>query len=161
MKLGIVSDTHMPQRGIHLPAALISGLQGVDLILHAGDITQFFVLDELSRLAPVEAVAGNVDPPELRERLGSKKLVRADRFVIGLVHGDNPCGNALVGALHAFEDQDVDCVVFGHSHQAHCERHGEVLFLNPGSPTDKRRSPKPSYAILHVGDSLRGEIIYF
>ena len=161
MKLGIVSDTHMPQRAKHLPAALVDGLRGVDLILHAGDLTQLFVLAELSQLAPVVAVAGNVDPPELHEHLGRRKLIPAGRFTIGLVHGDNPRGNALAGALHAFEDEEVDCIVFGHSHQAYCEWHGDLLLLNPGSPTDKRWSPKPSYGILHVDDTLRGEIIYF
>ena len=60
--IGVVSDTHIPARAPFLPSSLFGLLDGVDLILHAGDIEEESVLDELRALAPVEAVAGNMDP---------------------------------------------------------------------------------------------------
>lgn len=65
MRIGVVADTHIPGRARALPEALLRGLAGVDLILHAGDICVAPVLDWLAELAPVIAVAGNNDPPAL------------------------------------------------------------------------------------------------
>ncbi|HHT25690.1 MAG TPA: metallophosphoesterase family protein [Firmicutes bacterium] len=160
MRIGVVSDTHIPARARSLPAQLFTGLMGVDMILHAGDLVDMQVLTELAVLAPVYAVHGNVDPIEIKRRLPRTRIVEAGAFRIGLVHGHGPGGNTPQRALQTFND--VHCVVFGHSHQALCERRGEVLLFNPGSPTDKRWSEKHSYGILTVTDAGNtGEIIYF
>jgi hypothetical protein len=86
-----VSDTHLPRFGRVLPEPLAAALRGADRILHAGDITESFVLDLLEDEAPTDAVAGNNDPPELRARLGEAKVVEIGGLRIGLTHGhDGP-----------------------------------------------------------------------
>src|SRR5512143_2874966 len=87
MRIGCVSDTHIPGGLGKLPKALYEGLKGVDLILHAGDIVSLDVIEDLGHIAPVEAVAGNMDPWGVADKLPVKKVISAGRFRIGLVHG--------------------------------------------------------------------------
>lgn len=162
-RIGVVSDTHVPRRARFLPPEILRGLEGVDLILHAGDLVDESVLFDLQALAPVEAVAGNMDPPHLHERLKRKKLIHAGGLLIGLIHGD--------GGLHrstrqrveeAFSDFRPQVIVFGHSHQPLCEYSGYTLVFNPGSCVDPRWFGRPSYGILQVkpGSAVSGELIY-
>src|SRR6266498_1784506 len=127
MKVGIVGDTHLPRFGDRLPAAVREGLrdEGVELILHLGDFTGLEVPALFEALAPLEPVAGNNDPPALVARFGRRKILEQ------------------AGAR-------VDVVCFGHSHQPLCERRDPLWIVNPGSPTDKRRQPRYSYAILEI-----------
>ncbi|MBO8128902.1 MAG: metallophosphoesterase family protein [Peptococcaceae bacterium] len=158
--IGLVSDTHIPRRAKELPGVLLQGLQGVDLILHAGDLVDGTVLQTLGAIAPVVAVAGNMDPPDLRKQLGTVRLLTVNKCQIGLIHGDGTHGTTKSRALTAFPA--ADCIVFGHSHQPLVERHGSVLLVNPGSPTDRRLSPKFSYGLLYVNEGkAHAEIIYF
>lgn len=158
--VGVVSDTHIPSRGRRLPPALLAGLRGADLILHAGDLTILAVLDELRRIAPVEAVYGNVDAPEVVATLPRTRVVTAGGKRIGLVHGDGPGASTLARARRAFLGLPLDAIVFGHSHAPYCEWEGNTLLFNPGSPTDKRRQPRPSFGLLHVTVEVEGEVVY-
>ncbi|MGI6081354.1 MAG: metallophosphoesterase family protein [Limnochordia bacterium] len=160
MRIGVLSDTHIPGRARKIPDEVIAGMAGVSLIIHAGDIVHQDVLSTLAAIAPVHAVYGNMDPPSLRRALPRRRVVEAEGYRIGIIHGDGRYGSTLARALNAFDD--VHCIVFGHSHRPVCTRHGDLLLLNPGSPTDRRLSPKHSYAILTVSTSgLEGEIVYF
>lgn len=166
MRIGVVSDTHIPMRAKQLPARLFELLNGVEMILHAGDIVDDWVLHELAALAPVEAVAGNMDPPELANRLGRKKILNIAGFKLGLIHGDHGSIRSKTPqrALAAFSKDDVNCVVFGHSHQPYCQKKNGILLFNPGSPTDRRREPHFSCGILTLGNeikSISGKILYF
>ncbi len=157
--IGVVSDTHIPSRAWELPQLLLKTFTGVDLIIHAGDITMLRVLDELGRLAPVVAVAGNMDSREVCEKLGKTRLLELEGFRIGVLHGHGGYGNIRSRVLAAFPD--VDCIVFGHTHAPCCERHDDVLLFNPGSPTDRRQQPRASFGLLHLGrGEIRGEIIF-
>ena len=158
MKIGCVSDTHVEGMG-RLPKALLDGLKGVDLILHAGDITSLDVLDELRLIAPTEAVAGNMDGWDVSSRLPEKKVIPAGRFRIGLVHGGGRVPGMEERILKLFDGDGIDCLVYGHSHNPKVERRGAVLLVNPGSPTDRTWAPYNSYAIIYVGDEVRAEII--
>lgn len=162
MLIGVISDTHIPLRAKQLPAALFKALDGVDLLLHAGDLVEDKILDELNSLAPVEAVAGNMDPVHLATRLGRKKVLDLSGYRIGLIHGDlvNDRQKTPQRAYEAFISDDVDCVVFGHTHQPYCREESGVLLFNPGSPTDRRREPRHSCGLLILGDRLTAEIIY-
>lgn len=147
--VGCLADTHVPRRARHLPGELYELLQGVDLILHAGDLVSEDVLADLEPLAPVEAVAGNMDPTPLPVRLGRAALLAVGLWRVGLVHGDRgEEPTTPLRALGAFRGFDPDVVVFGHSHQPTVEMREGVLLLNPGSPTDHRLSPWPSYGLL-------------
>jgi uncharacterized protein len=152
MKVGVVADTHLPRFGVELPASLRDGLrhEGVELIVHLGDFTGAGIPKLFEALAPLEAVAGNNDPPELVARFGRRKIVPVGGVRLGLVHGDGVRGTTIDRSLSAFAQDSVDVICFGHSHQPLCERRGELWLVNPGSPTDKRRQPRYSYAILDI-----------
>ena len=163
--VGVVSDTHLPRFGRQLPAALVDGLRaaGVQQILHCGDHTTTLAVELLRHIAPIEAVLGNNDAPELATEYEAKKIVLIAGIKVGLVHGDTGRGRTTpLRALSAFAEECVDVICFGHSHQPYLARHGDVLLLNPGSPTDRRREPAFSYALLTLGDGKpRAEIKRF
>ncbi len=160
MKIGVLSDTHIPSRARALPPILFEAFADVAMILHAGDVACVDVLIELESLAPVYAVRGNIDPPELFSRLPHTRTIEVEGVTIGLIHGDGRSGRTEDRALKAFPN--ADCVVFGHSHAPMCERRGSVLLFNPGSPTDRRAQPKHSFGILSVrSGEISGEIIRF
>jgi len=160
MKIACISDTHIPGGTGKLPKALYEGLKGVDLILHAGDIVSLDVIEELRLIAPVEAVAGNMDGWDVASKLPEKTVVQAGRFRIGLIHGGGRVPGMEERILKLFEGDDIDCLVYGHSHNPNIERRGKVLLVNPGSPTDKRWAPYNSYAVITVGEVLTAEIIH-
>ena len=153
MILGVVSDTHLPRFGTALPAYLRDGLRRakVDAILHAGDITEPFTLELLEEIAPVIAVAGNNDGKNLRAKLGERRIIEAGDARIGLVHGHDGKGKSTPDrAFNAFAEDEVNAIVFGHSHIPYRLRRDGILLFNPGSPTDKRMNPLYSYGILRV-----------
>lgn len=159
MIIAAISDTHITGRARALPVPLVERLRTVDLILHAGDIATADALREIELLAPTRAVRGNVDDSSLRSILPASRTIQAASFRIGLVHGDSGQGlTTLQRARRAF--QGVDCIVFGHSHSPYVGIEDGVLMVNPGSPTDKRREPRPSYALITVEDRISAEIVY-
>lgn len=160
-RIGVLSDTHIPARARCLPPELFRRLQGVDLILHAGDLVDESVLRDLETVAPVEAVAGNMDPPHLHERLGRRKLLQCGALQIGLIHGDGWHRTTLQRVEEAFAGLSPAAIVFGHSHQPLCRCSGAALLFNPGSCVDPRQARRPSYGLLHLSASgITGEIIY-
>lgn len=152
MKIGLVSDTHMPRLGKALPAALRQGLieQRVELILHMGDFTSLAVADMFREIAPFDAVAGNNDPEEICHIFGRRKILAVAGLRIAMIHGDGTRKTTPERARDAFAGDAVDVILFGHSHVPYCERHGDIWLINPGSPTDKRRSPSYSYGVLQI-----------
>ncbi|WP_199614514.1 metallophosphoesterase family protein [Paenibacillus alkalitolerans] len=155
VRVGVVSDTHMFSRAASLPRILVDGLHGVDIILHAGDFTDPAVAAMLESIAPLEAVAGNNDGADIVRRFGRRKIIELAGRRIGLFHGDTGPGRTTEWkAFHAFRDEPVDIVVFGHSHVPHYEAVDGVLLFNPGSPTDKRWQPRYSFGIMEFGERV-------
>lgn len=153
VRIALVADTHLPRFGRALPGALVRGIRdaGVERILHAGDWTHPLAVDLLAALAPIDGVAGNNDPPELHERFGERRVVEVGGVRIGLTHGHaGPGGTTADRAIRAFEaEPGLDAVVFGHSHMPAIRRLPDGRWLvNPGSPTDRRRQPACSWALL-------------
>jgi putative phosphoesterase len=130
-----------------------------DLILHGGDFTALDVLYELEALGPpVVAVHGNVDAPELRERLPEARTVDAGGARIALVHDAGPARGRLRRMRLRFPD--ADAVVFGHSHIPLHEAETDFQLFNPGSPTDRRRQPRHTMGVAHAdGGRLRFELL--
>ncbi len=157
MKVGVLSDTHVPTGAPALPAKVFDLFSGVDLILHAGDIVRLSVLEELKAIAPVEAVAGNMDDAETQARLPHKKILMIGRFRVGLIHGKYKIDVQREMIRREFDD--VDLIVYGHSHTPFWGRENGVYFLNPGSPTDTRYAPFNSVAILHADTELKADIL--
>ncbi|WP_243135301.1 metallophosphoesterase family protein, partial [Alkalibaculum bacchi] len=87
MKVGVISDTHIPKKTKELPKFVLDTFQGIDSIIHAGDIMTIDVIYQLNEIAPVTAVAGNNDSVHLHEILGSKKILDIGNFRIGITHG--------------------------------------------------------------------------
>jgi len=157
MKIGVLSDTHIPKTVNELPKTVYDGLKKVDLILHAGDLVELDVLDGLKKIAPTEAVCGNMDSWKTQNALPKKKVINVSKFKIGLIHGWGH-SNEIIDFISK-EFSDVDVIVFGHTHNAMNEKKGNILYFNPGSPTDKIFAPYNSYGILEVNGSITGRII--
>ena len=147
MKIIVISDTHLPKRAKQLPEPLLQVLPEADLILHAGDWSDWSVYKLLSEYAPVAGVAGNTDPPEIGKKLGFSRIVEADGlrqvWCMG-TRGETTEQNA----IHTFAGQQVDAIIFGHSHIPLMHTVNDVLIFNPGSPTDRRRQPQYSFGIM-------------
>jgi len=157
MRVGVLSDTHVPAIQQALPPKIFELFQGVDLILHAGDIVELSLLDELRRIAPVEAVAGNMDPDEVHRTLPAKKVLSLGKYKVGLIHGKYRID--IQREMVRKEFGDVDLIVYGHSHTPFWGKVDGLYFLNPGSPTDKRHAPYNSVALLEIGEELKANII--
>jgi len=157
MRIGVLSDTHIPRTAEWLPKKVCEDLKNVDLILHAGDLAEIHVLERLNELAPTKAVCGNMDDMVVQRALPFKDIIEAGRFKIGLIHGYGPS----VGLINRIgkEFDNVDAIVFGHSHSPVNETKNGILFFNPGSPTDKIYARRNSYGILEVNDDIKGKII--
>lgn len=159
MKIGIISDTHIRSTDKLLPNEVFEVFEGVDLILHAGDILIEEVLLQLQAIAPVQAVAGNNDSYEIYKKYGTRKIITVNGKKIGLTHGMSR-GKTYLAAYSEFLEDDVDCIVYGHSHAPHNEVIDGILFFNPGSATQRRFQPNHSVGILHIDQKIIGEIIY-
>jgi putative phosphoesterase len=161
MKIVVISDTHIPQRGRNLPPYLLSFLGGVSLILHAGDITEWWLIEELMNYAPVRAVRGNMDSPSVWEKLPDKEIVEVEGIKIGLTHGDGPPSGIEERVGKLFSGESVQTVVYGHTHQPHKEWREGILYFNPGSPTDWVFAPYFSFGFMEVkeGKIIEADII--
>lgn len=140
MLIGLISDTH----GLIRPEAL-RALDGVDLILHAGDVGGATVLAALRRIAPVQAVFGNTDPDE--PRLPASLDLILEALHVHVSHG-HELGSPTPDALLARYDADV--IVFGHTHRPVIERRGGRTVVNPGAAGPARFSLQPSLALLRL-----------
>ena len=131
-------------------------MAGADLIVHAGDFTALEVIYDLEALGPpVAAVHGNVDEPELTDRLPEARVVEAGGVRIALVHDAGPARGRLERMRLRFPD--ADAVVFGHSHIPLHESADGFQIFNPGSPTDRRRQPRHTMGMARVEE---GEIAF-
>jgi hypothetical protein len=155
IRVGVISDTHLRSYNQNLAQKLAKHFKDVQMILHAGDITELSVLDMLD--APqVIAVLGNMDGFAAAGSLPAKRLLKLEGFQIGLIHGYGPPNG--LGKRVRQEFDDVDAIVFGHSHKPTNYVQDGVLYFNPGSASDGRGGEK-TVGILTIGDSISGEII--
>ncbi len=160
MLIGIVSDTHIPRVGDVVPAEVAERLRGADLILHAGDLVSLEVISLLEEIAPVKAVQGNMDYPEVRDRYAVKEVFTLEGLRFGLTHGSGAPIGIERRVMDLFRGSDLDVLVFGHTHKALIEERKGVLLLNPGSPTDSRFHPHRTLILLHIeGGKPRPELI--
>ncbi len=161
MKITVISDTHMPKKAKTLPIQVVKALQQSELIIHAGDWQTIEVFHELVQYGEVKGVYGNVDSVELQSRLPEKQIIEIVGFRIGVVHGHGKGWTTERRALEAFAELHVDCIIFGHSHIPVLKETNGILLFNPGSCTDKRRQPKPSFGIITVDERLHAEHVFF
>jgi uncharacterized protein len=124
-------------------------LEEASLIVHVGDFTSATVLAELRAFAPVAAVHGNMDDLELKAALPERLVVQAGGTRIGLVHDGGRAQGRSERLAAAFPDCGI--VAYGHSHWPEIAREGRTWLVNPGSPTERRRAPAHTMAVLRDG----------
>jgi len=134
-----------------MPKKVLEVFEKVDFIIHAGDLVQLSVIDELEQLAPVLAVYGNMDGPEIRGKLPKLNSVKVFDWKIGVMHD----AGALFGMRKMREiakKNDFNVLVYGHTHNSSIKWEGNTLFINPGSPTNPIPPfiAKPTVALLKI-----------
>ncbi len=179
IKIGVISDTHIPDRARRLDERVIPIFEqaGVVAILHAGDISSPSVLDQLRRVAPVYATRGNRDWVMLKQ-LPTVLNLNFGQIEIGMAHGHGGWRRYLVNRIKyiiggyrlelflphlqaAFPTSKV--IVFGHTHRPLNQQVNGQLLFNPGSPhVPEGENPTPSVGILSFGaeGQVEGEIVW-
>jgi uncharacterized protein len=161
IRVGVVSDTHIPHAAKVLPKELLAAFEDVHMILHAGDHTRMSVIRELEKLAPVWSVAGNTDGGDIRAIAPEMRIVEVGDYRIGMWHGYGGYSNMADRAVKQFTGHKVDVVVFGHTHGPWNDRQGGILRFNPGSATSPRFTDYCSFGILSLGKTIDAEIVPF
>jgi len=171
MRIAVISDTHVPASLRALPERLIEELEGVDRVLHAGDLSTPGVLDRLNAIAPTTAVAGNMDPPEVRSRVRDREILEIAGRKVGLAHGhqrhalqDRYIGSSYDSAEFELFYQAMtsqlpgsEIILFGHFHKPLIKFWKEILFINPGSIAPPHA--RPTYALLDLGEKIDARIV--
>ena len=156
MKIGVISDTHLKQFPDYLGERITRHFENVDMILHAGDVVELSLLDFFSD-KEVRLVAGNMDSWAIKESAPTKLVIPIEGFKVGLIHGwGSPTG--IEGRI-INEFDDIDVLVYGHTHNASSFTRGGVLYFNPGSPTDKHFAIDNTIGILEIGKRISPKII--
>src|SRR5271165_5478478 len=144
MRIGVISDTH----GLLRPE-VAKALQGVQLIVHAGDVGKPEILTQLKAIAPVFAVRGNVDTEAWALELPETTVVEADGACLYVVHNLRQADLGAEGAA-------FDAVISGHTHQAEQWERNGVLYLNPGSAGPRRFALPVTLALLDLDEAPWG-----
>lgn len=175
MKIGVLADSHIPELLPSLPPRVLEMLNGVDIILHVGDICDLSVLQQLEPIAQTYAVYGDQDNAQVRKFLQEKQRLEFANRAVGLVHGHHAWEGGF-GTRLSFrlsrrkrltalcesvlcEFSDVDAIIFGHSHEPYIKMHGGVLLFNPGSvlPRGKHNG---TIGFLEIGShAIKGRIV--
>jgi putative phosphoesterase len=157
MKLGVIADTHLTQATRDLEELLAGPFQDVEMILHAGDITELNVLEAFGE-KEIRAVHGNMDSPSVRRQLPTRCTFQAGNFRIGLIHGwGGPQG---IEERIRREFDSVDCIVYGHTHSPSQIKREGILFFNPGAFGGRSFSGERSVGLLLLGETMAGRILY-
>jgi putative phosphoesterase len=150
--IAVLADTHMPKGGRRLPERCLRLIGKADAVIHAGDFFAASVLAELEALCPeVHSVHGNVDEEPLRRALPAELEVEVWGRAIAVTHDAGPAKDRLARLRRRFPA--AEAVVFGHSHLPLHESEGGFQIFNPGSPTERRRAPRPSMGLLSARKS--------
>ena len=157
MKIGVISDTHLIRPSEDLVALTEGPFREVEMILHAGDLTEQAVLESFPG-KKVIAVCGNMDSAAARQGLPARRVIEVGPFKVGLIHGwGGPQG---IEERIVREFNGVDCIVYGHTHRPFREERNGILFFNPGSFGRGLGTTPKSFGLLTPADSITGEILY-
>ncbi len=151
-KVGLISDTHIPVVAKSIPEKVfhIFSNNKVSLIVHAGDLISLTVIVELEKVAPVLAVHGNMDSLGVATQLPELNETEILGHKIGVIHGSGGPQGFLDKLEKMIEEKDYEIVICGHLHNAFVEHKFGRLFINPGSPTDKRWAERNTVGILEI-----------
>jgi putative phosphoesterase len=159
MNIAIISDTHLKKNSGQLDN-LITEFYNVDLVIHAGDYGGVWVLEYLQNHFNFIGVWGNIDDDTIKSRLQEKLILNIGPYQVGVCHGHGNEKTTIERAYTNFEGNQVDIIIFGHSHQPMIGTKNKILMLNPGSLTHKRRERWFSYIMLTIDFSgLQAKLI--
>jgi putative phosphoesterase len=156
MKIGVISDTHLREPHPEFKEAIEYHFRDVEKIFHAGDFVDWSIAGYLTGQKELIAVYGNMDSYDIRKAFPEKRIIELKGFKIGLVHGGgSPFG---IESRIRKEFDEVDAIVYGHTHTPANHQVKNIYFFNPGSPT-RSFIHKATLGILHLGEKIEGEII--
>jgi putative phosphoesterase len=162
MRFGIISDTHLSSLTSDFVTLVEDRFTGCDMIVHAGDFTStevYFYLKEQTS-GNLIAVHGNMDPPELRKLLPERLVFEKLGIKFGLIHGSRGPRDLEERITPLFSNEGVDCIIYGHSHNGANHKHNDILFFNPGSPTDRHFAKMNSIGYMTIENGeIFGEIV--
>lgn len=148
--VGLIADTHIPKRALCVPQRVFEIFKNVDFIIHAGDLVELSVIDELEQIAPVLAVQGNMDGFEISNALPKLNSLKIFDYKIGVMH-DPKTVNGSNEMLQLAKQNGFNVFVYGHTHSSRIKWEEKTLFINPGSPTDPASLiNKPSVGLLKI-----------
>jgi len=160
MKIVVLSDTHIPHRAQDLPDRIWKEIDRADIVVHGGDFTSYEFLTELKAVKELKAVYGNMDEYRVASELPEKLVFEVEGVRIGVMHGFGAPLGLESRIKERFSGDNIDVLIYGHSHRAVWKKENDLYILNPGTPTDTIFSRKRTFAILEVHEGkVNGEII--
>ena len=163
LTIGVIADTHVytgSRRVVPAGALRLFNRARIDLLVHLGDVNSRQVLEELAEIAPLIAVPGNNDDPELQFMLPETTRFTVGERSFGVLHGHGG-RSARSEAIRVFAGK-VDCVLFGHSHMPLLEKVDDTILFNPGSATDRRWHEHFGVGLIRVADGrIRPDLILY
>jgi uncharacterized protein len=148
LRILVTGDTHLGARRTWLPDPLLQCASAADMIVHTGDFCTRAAKELFEWHGPVLAVRGNNDDAALMTALPDRLFVTAGERRVLITHGHLERGTSARNAVQKTYGGELDLVIYGHSHQPCWEEVRGSWFLNPGSPTMRRREPRFSFAVL-------------
>jgi uncharacterized protein len=156
MKIGVISDTHLREPHAEFKRVIESHFKDVEKIFHAGDFVDWSIAEFLSSQKELIAVCGNMDSREIGKAFPQKRVIELKGFKIGLIHGGgSPFG---IESRIRGEFDEVDAIVYGHTHTPANHQVKNIFFFNPGSPT-RSFIHRATLGLLYLGEKIEGEII--
>ena len=147
--IGVLSDTHG-----HIPSGVAKAFKNVDLIIHAGDIGDKKVWDELTKIAPVVAVRGNMDYGRWADKLPESEIIEIGQIALVVLH--------IASRLDSVPDNSgIKAVISGHTHRPDIYEKNGVTFVNPGSASYPKFGQPASAALIQIkGERFNIKHIY-
>ncbi|MCP3032222.1 metallophosphoesterase [Halobacillus sp. A1] len=161
MNIIVVSDTHMPKKGKKLPFLLQEEMKKADLVIHAGDWQTPDIYEEFQKFGNLYGVYGNVDGEEMKRLVPRRQLLNVEGYKIGVVHGHGEKKTTEKRAVAEFEEDEVDLIIFGHSHLPLLKFSKKTMLFNPGSAADKRRLPHYSFGKITLNQGITAQHIFY
>jgi putative phosphoesterase len=156
MKIGVISDTHLKEPHPEFRKMIEFHFKDVEKIFHAGDFVEWSIAEYLSNRKELIGVCGNMDSNDIQKAFPEKRVIELQGFKIGLIHGGgSPFG---IESRIRKEFNEVDAIVYGHTHTPANHQVKNIYLFNPGSPT-RSFIHKATVGILCLGEKIEGEII--
>jgi len=156
MKIGVLSDTHLSEPSSEFKKMIEFHFRDVEKIFHAGDFVDWSIPEYLSGVRELIAVCGNMDPPPVQKAFPYKRVIEIGGFRIGLIHGGGPPFG--IESRIRVEFDELNAIVYGHTHTPANHLVKNIYFFNPGSPT-RSFWHSATLGILTIGEKIAGEII--